>query len=108
MSKEREELELAEGEENLVLEEEPAEESPRKKERAEKKQKKEGKPRGRFGRKIREVFSELKKVTWPTFKTVVKQTSVVLVVVAAFLVVIFGVDSLLSLGLGALNPPTVP
>lgn len=42
------------------------------------------------------TFSELKKVSWPGFKTVVKQTSVVLVVVLAFLLVIFGLDKLCS------------
>lgn len=43
----------------------------------------------RMGRKLKEVFSELKKVTWPTFGKVVKATGVVLVVVVIFLV-IFG------------------
>ena len=42
------------------------------------------------------TFSELKKVSWPNFKTVVKQTSVVIVVVLAFLLVIFGLDKLCS------------
>lgn len=50
----------------------------------------------RMGAKIKEVFSELKRVTWPTFPTVVKTTGVVLVVVLAFLVVVTGVDSLLG------------
>lgn len=48
--------------------------------------------------KIKEVFSELKKVTWPTFGKVVKQTGVVIVVVAIFLVVI----SLIDFGLSAI------
>lgn len=52
----------------------------------------------RMGRKIKEVFSELKKVTWPTFGKAVKQTCVVLVVTVIFLVVIMFVDW----GLGAL------
>lgn len=52
----------------------------------------------RIGRKFKEVFSELKKVSWPDFKTVVKQTSVVLGVVLLFLVVI----TLMDLGLGEL------
>lgn len=51
----------------------------------------------RTGAKIKEVFSELKRVTWPSFGTVVKTTGVVLVIVAAFLVVVTGVDSLLGL-----------
>ena len=52
----------------------------------------------KIGRKFKEVFSELKKVTWPDFKTVVKQTSVVLGVVVLFLVVI----TLMDFGLGEL------
>ena len=51
----------------------------------------------RVGAKIKETFSEIKKVTWPSFLTVLKTTGVVLVVVAAFLAVIMGVDALLSL-----------
>ena len=47
----------------------------------------------RVGTKIKDVFSELKRVTWPTFPKVVKQTAVVLVVVLAFLVVITAFDS---------------
>ena len=44
------------------------------------------------GRKIKEVFSELKRVTWPTFPKVVKATCVVLVVVIVFLVVVTGIN----------------
>ena len=61
----------------------------------------------RMGRKIKEVFSELKKVTWPSFGKVVKTTCVVLVIVLVFLVVFtainYGLNSLLGLlssGLG--------
>jgi len=46
----------------------------------------------RFGRKMKDVFSELKKVSWPSFSKVVKQTGVVIVVVLAFLVVISAFD----------------
>ena len=52
----------------------------------------------RMGRKLKEVFSVLKKVTWPTFGKVVKATGVVLVVVVIFLV-IFGA---INYGLGEL------
>ena len=52
----------------------------------------------RMGRKLKEVFSELNKVTWPTFGKVVKATGVVLVVVVIFLV-IFGA---INYGLGEL------
>jgi len=45
---------------------------------------------------FKETFSELKKVSWPKFSTVVKQTGAVLLVVAVFLVVLFGFDMLLS------------
>ena len=116
MAKDREELELVDDGEALVLEEEAAEpERPRKdkdKARHEKAEhRKSGKPvkekkRGGFWKRIGATFSELKKVTWPTFKEVVKKTGVVLVVVTAFLVVIYGVDALLTLGMTGLNPPT--
>ncbi len=55
----------------------------------------------RMGKKIKEVFSELKKVSWPSFSKVMKQTGVVLGVVSLFLVVIalmdFGLSQLLTL-----------
>ena len=51
--------------------------------------------------RLKEIFSELKKVSWPTFPKIVKQTGIVLVVVVAFLVVIsafdFGLLQLLNL-----------
>lgn len=54
-----------------------------------------------IGKKIKETFSELKKVTWPDFPKVVKQTGVVLGVVLAFLVLVtvidFGFQELLKL-----------
>ncbi len=52
----------------------------------------------KLGSKIKDVFSELKKVNWPTFGKVVKQTGVVLAVVLIFLVLITAFDA----GLGAL------
>ena len=62
---------------------------------AKKTKKKDGKPNffKRIGIKIKDVFSELKRVTWPTFPKVVKKTGIVLVVVLAFLVVITAFDS---------------
>ena len=45
--------------------------------------------------KIKEVFSELKKVTWPDLKTVMKQLGCVLVTV----LLILGVILLMDLGL---------
>ena len=50
----------------------------------------------RFFKKVKEVFSEIKKVSWPSFGKVVKQTSVVLGVSLMFMVVI----TLMDLGLG--------
>ena len=66
-----------------------------KEKESKKAKKKDGKPGffKRMGIKIKDVFSELKRVTWPTFPKVVKQTGVVLVVVLAFLVVITAFDS---------------
>ncbi len=54
----------------------------------------------RVGAKLKETFSELKRVTWPKFPTVLKTTGVVLVIVAAFLVATTGVDQLLTWLLG--------
>ena len=51
----------------------------------------------RVGAKIKETFSEVKRVSWPSFLTVLKTTGVVLVVVAAFLAIVTGVDALLGL-----------
>ncbi len=55
----------------------------------------------RMGSKIKDIFSELKKVNWPSFSKVVKQTGVVIAVVLLFLVVIsafdFGLLQLLNL-----------
>ena len=61
----------------------------------------------RMGRKLKEVFSELIKVTWPTFGKVIKATGVVIAVVVIFLVVFgainFGLGKILELitGLGS-------
>ncbi len=60
-----------------------------------KKEKKEKKP-GLF-KKLKEAWSELKKVTWPSFATVVKKTGVVILVTVLFTVVLFGIDWLLGL-----------
>ncbi len=50
----------------------------------------------RMGKGIKEIISELKKVSWPTFAKVMKETGIVLVVVLFFLLIILGFDSLLS------------
>ena len=46
----------------------------------------------RMALKIKDIFSELKKVSWPSFAKVIKQTGVVLAVVLVFLVVIMLFD----------------
>ena len=45
---------------------------------------------------LKETGNELKKVSWPGFKEVVKQTCVVLAVVVVFGLVLFGFDRLCS------------
>ncbi len=57
----------------------------------------------RVGAKFKETFSELKRVTWPKFTTVLKTTGVVLVIVSAFLAVVTGVDALLGWLLGLIS-----
>ncbi len=46
--------------------------------------------------RVKEIFSELKKVSWPSFKKTCKQTGTVLVVVAVFMLIVLGIDSLLT------------
>ena len=46
-----------------------------------------------IGSKLKAMWSELKKVSWPNFAKVVKNTGIVLVVVLIFGAVIFGIDS---------------
>ena len=50
----------------------------------------------RLGRFFKQSWSELKKVSWPNFNTVVKNTGIVLAVVLFFLLVILGVDVLFT------------
>ena len=53
------------------------------------------KKKGKFTGKIKETFGELKKVTWPSFAQVLKQTGIVLAVTVIFLGVLMGFDALL-------------
>lgn len=46
----------------------------------------------RMGRKLKETFSELKRVTWPTFGKALKATGIVLGIVLVFIVVATGVN----------------
>lgn len=64
---------------------------------------KKAKKENKIVKSIKGAFSELKKVTWLNFRSVVKQTIVVLSVTAVFLVLIFGIDQLLSLLRGLLT-----
>lgn len=61
------------------------------------KQKKDAKPRKSLGKMAKETMSELKKVSWPTFPKVVRQTGVVITVVLVFALVLLGFDTLFSL-----------
>ena len=58
--------------------------------------KKESKPKkpNKLAKNLKDTGAELKKVTWPKFKDVVKQTGIVLVVVLVFALVLFGLDRL--------------
>ena len=68
---------------------------PAKVEKTKKKVKKDKKP-SKVGKMFKETGSELKKVTWPTFKETVKRTGIVLAVVIFFGVVLFAFDFVLS------------
>ena len=57
----------------------------------------------RVGAKFKETFSELRRVTWPKFTTVLKTTGIVLLIVVAFLTVVTGVDALLGWLLGLIS-----
>lgn len=46
--------------------------------------------------RAKEVFSELKKVNWPTFGKACAQTGAVLVVVGVFMLAVLGIDSLVA------------
>ena len=61
------------------------------------KKSKDKKDRKTMKKRFAEIFSELKKVSWPGFTTVVKSTCVVIVVVLICTLFLFGVDKLLSL-----------
>ncbi|MCD8205972.1 MAG: preprotein translocase subunit SecE [Clostridia bacterium] len=54
----------------------------------------------RMGKRLRETFSELRRVTWPSFPKVVKNVVVVLVLVLVFLVAVTVVNYVLQ---GLLN-----
>ena len=65
------------------------------KSKVKKKKAKDKKP-NKIAKSLKETGSELKKVTWPKFGTVAKQTGVVILVTLMFLVIVFGLDRLCS------------
>lgn len=70
----------------------------KKQEKANKKDKKSKKqPKEHKVSKAKETISELKKVSWPSFGKVVKQTLVVIGMVIFFTLVLFAIDKLLDL-----------
>ena len=46
----------------------------------------------RMGRKLKETFSELKRVSWPTFPKALKATGVVIGIVLIFTIIVTGVN----------------
>ena len=58
----------------------------------------------RLGTFFVKSWSELKKVSWPSFKTVLKNTGIVLLVVLFFAVIIFGVDMLFTYLISLMSP----
>ena len=46
--------------------------------------------------RVKETVTELKKVTWPSFGKIVKNTGIVLGIVLVLTLVLFGIDRLLS------------
>ena len=46
----------------------------------------------RMRRRLKETFSELKRVTWPTLPKALKATGVVIVIVLVFMVIVTGVN----------------
>ena len=61
-----------------------------------KKKKDKAKKPNKVAKALKDTGNELKKVSWPSFKQVAKQTGIVLAFVAIFAVVIFGLERLCS------------
>lgn len=81
--------------------------SAKKDKKADKKVAKKEKKQSKIARRFKETGSELKKVTWPTFKQTMKKTGVVLGVVVFFGVILLAIDYILSIGLKALAGQSV-
>ena len=58
----------------------------------------------RLGSFFVKSWSELKKVSWPNFKTVLKNTGIVLLVVLFFAVIIYGADALFAWLISLISP----
>lgn len=58
--------------------------------------KKEKKPEKVKRNRAKETISELKKVSWPSFGKTMKQTGMVISVVLIFMLLVLGIDSLVS------------
>ena len=58
----------------------------------------------RLGAFFVKSWSELKKVSWPNFKTVLKNTGIVLLVVLFFAVIIYGADALFAWLISLISP----
>ncbi len=58
------------------------------------KKKEKNKKSNKVAKALKDTGNELKRISWPPFKQVVKQTSIVLVFVIVFTVVLFGFDQL--------------
>ncbi len=77
--------------------EKDADKKSKKDDKNSKSKKKDKKEKRGLGKKVKDTASELKKVTWPSFKEVVKKTGVVFAVVIFFGVVLLAFDFLMSL-----------
>ncbi len=88
--------EVAAPEQEVVEEKVEPKKDSKKVDNKKKDNKKKDKAPSKRGKRIKETISELKKVTWPTFGSVVKKTGIVLAVVVIFAVVLFGIDRLLA------------
>ncbi len=90
---------LTSKEQKQALKQAEKERKAQEKEKLKKKKAKAKKEKGpnKLVKKTKELGSELKKVTWPSFKTVVKSTGVIIAVVLVFTVALFGIDTVLGL-----------
>jgi preprotein translocase SecE subunit len=100
VSVENETTEVKTAEETTVKVEKEANTKEVKVEKADKSKNKKKRARAqkpnKIAKSLKETGSELKKVTWPKFGTVAKQTGVVILVTLLFLAVVFGLDRLCS------------